>query len=183
MATADPQIKVWSRNEYDRAADAGLFSGQRVELIDGAILMMSPMKAGHAIALLLTTNALRNVFGDAFCVRVQLPLSVGDNSEPEPDIAIVPGTPRDYSEHPSSALLVVEVSDTTLAFDRGQKRRLYAEARVADYWVLNLINERLEVYRDPVDDDYQTVTTIGLSDDVAPLAMSNARIRVRDLLP
>ena len=183
MATADPQLKVWTRDEYYRAADAGLFAGQRVELIDGAILMMSPMKAAHAAALELSATALRTLFGPRYWIRVQLPLVVSDHSEPEPDIAIVPGTPRDYPEHPTSALLVVEVSDTTLAFDRGQKRRLYASAGVADYWVLNLVDERLEVHRDPVDDDYQTMTTIGPNDDVAPLAQPDARIRVRDLLP
>jgi Uma2 family endonuclease len=183
MATADPQLKVWSRDDYYRAAAAGLFTEQRVELIDGAILMMSPMKAGHATALLLTTNALRKAFGDAFCVRVQLPLVVGDDSEPEPDVAIVPGTPRDYPEHPTSALLIVEVSDTTLAFDRGQKRRLYAAAGIADYWVLNLVDQQLEVYRDPLDDDYQTVRTIGRRDEVISLALPDARICVRDLLP
>ena len=145
--------------------------------------MMSPMKAAHAIALQLTAKTLQKVFGEPFCVRVQLPLVVSDNSEPEPDVAIVPGAPRDYPEHPSSALLVVEISDTTLAFDRGKKRRLYAAAGVADYWVLNLIDEQLEVHRDPIDGDFQTVMTIGPSDEVIPLARPDARIRVSDLLP
>lgn len=183
MVTADPQLKIWSRDEYYRAAEAGSFSGQRVELIDGAILMMSPMKAAHAAAIELTASALRELFGLSYWIRVQLPLVVGDDSEPEPDVAIVPGTPRDYPEHPTSALLVVEVSDTTLAFDRGQKRRLYAAAGVADYWILNLVDEQLEVHRNPVGDDYQSVTMIGASDEVAPLAMPSVRIRVGDLLP
>lgn len=77
---------------------------------------------------------MHSVFGSNY------PLVVGDDSEPEPDLAIVPGTPRDYPDHPTSALLVVEVSDTTLALDRGQKRRLYAAAGITDYWVLNLVD-------------------------------------------
>ncbi|MDA1054017.1 MAG: Uma2 family endonuclease [Planctomycetota bacterium] len=183
MATVEPQTKHWTLDEYHRLGDAGVFIDQRVELIDGEILTMSPMKAAHAAATELTAAALRGSFGPGLWIRVQLPLAISDNSEPEPDLAVVPGAPRDYPEHPASALLVVEVSDTTLAFDRGKKRRLYAAAGVADYWVLNLIDEQLEVYRDPIDGDFQNAATFGPDADISPLAAPDARISVRELLP
>ena len=183
MATVDPQVKSWTRDEYDRMGDAGLFIDQRVELIDGEILMMSPLKAAHAIAAQLTANALRKVLGEAFCVRVQLPLSISDDSEPEPDIAIVPGTPRDYPEHPTTALLVIEISDTTLSFDRGRKSALYAESGIPEYWIVNLIDSQVEVHRDPAAGKYQTIKAVDPNEDVPSLAIPTASIRVADLLP
>ena len=183
MATVDPKVKNWTRDEYYRMGEAGLFIDQRVELIDGEILMMSPMKARHAIAVQLTADALREVCGEGFCVRAQLPLSVSDDSEPEPDIAVVPGTPRDYTEHPTTALLVVEISDTTLAFDRGRKSTLYAEAGIQEYWIVNLVDGQVEVYCDLADGKYQTVKALKHSEDLAPRAAPAASIRVADMLP
>lgn len=98
----------------------------------------------------MTQDALRKAFGEGTHVRIQLPLALDPSSEPEPDVTVVRGSPRDYRDaHPSAALLVVEVADTTLSHDRDQKGSLYARAGVADYWIVNLVDQVLEVYRDP----------------------------------
>ena len=182
MATADPQVKHWTRDEYYQMGEAGLFADQCVELIDGEILMMSPMKAAHAASVLLTSDALRKVFTAGYCVRVQLPLVLADDCEPEPNIAVVPGSPRDYTEHPTTALLIVEVSDTTLAFDRGRKRELYAQANVSEYWIVNLVDRFLEVFRDPVNGAFHHQSQFDSNDIVTPCGLHNA-IQVADLLP
>ncbi|MBI4572140.1 MAG: Uma2 family endonuclease [candidate division NC10 bacterium] len=104
---------------------------------------------GHGPCV-LTQDALRKAFGEGTHVRIQLPLALDPSSEPEPDVTVVRGSPRDYRDaHPSAALLVVEVADTTLSHDRDQKGSLYARAGVADYWIVNLVDQVLEVYRDP----------------------------------
>ncbi|MEO8496883.1 MAG: Uma2 family endonuclease [Planctomycetota bacterium] len=183
MATVDPQVKNWTRDEYYRMGDAGLFIDQRVELIDGEILMMSPMKASHATAIGLATAALSEIFGTGYWVRVQLPLAPGNESEPEPDIAVVPGSPRDYPEHPTTALLVIEISDTTLSFDRGRKSALYAESGIPEYWIVNLVDGQVEVHRDPSAGKYHTIKVLDSDDTLSPLAAQAASIRVADMLP
>jgi Uma2 family endonuclease len=186
------QVKRWTREAYDRMIVAGIFApGERVELIDGEIIEMSPQKSPHSTAISLTADTLRVAFGAGHHVRVQMPLALDPHSEPEPDVAVVLGSPRNYRDaHPSSALLVVEVTDSTLAYDREQKGSLYARAGIADYWVLNLGGRRLEVYRDPVPSpearygwSYRTVQHHSADDYVSPIAAPQTRIAVADLLP
>ena len=108
----------------------------------------------------------------------------GDYSEPEPDVAVVSGPMRDYRDaHPTSAVLVVEVSHESLRYDRTVKQRLYARCGIPEYWLLALTEARLEVYRDPAGDGYQSVASHAAGDEVAPLARPDARIVVGDLLP
>src|SRR5207244_2898413 len=121
----------------------GLFRPEeRLELLDGEILeRMSPQKPPHAEGILGVVDALGPAFGPGYHVRPQLPLILDDGSEPEPDVAVVVGTRRDYgAESPRVAhvRLVVEVADTTLRFDRGRKQRAYARAGILEYWILNL---------------------------------------------
>jgi Uma2 family endonuclease len=186
------QLRRWTRQEYDRMIDAGvLTTDDHVELIDGEIVTMTPQKSRHATAVRLADTALRRAFGDGVDVRSQLPLALGDDSEPEPDLSVVVGAPRDYrDEHPTTALLVVEVSDSTVVFDRTKKAGVYARARIADYWLVNLIDGILEVRRFPAPStdstdhwDYAVVERYAASDHVAPLARPQAPIAVADLLP
>ncbi len=186
------QVHRWTRQAYDRMVEAGVFSpGERVELIDGEILEMSPQKSGHSTAVSLIAEALRAVFGTGYYIRVQMPMALDPYSEPEPDIVVVLGSPRDYrNAHPTSALLVVEVADTTLAYDREQKGSLYARAKIADYWMMNLSDRRLEVYRDPAPMaqarygwGYRTVQHYTGEDWVSLLPAPQARVAVADLLP
>jgi Uma2 family endonuclease len=186
------QTKRWTREEHDKMIDAGIFApGERVELIDGEIIERSPQKSPHSTAISLTADALRVAFGADHHVRVQMPLALDPHSEPEPDVAVVLGSPRDYRDaHPSSALLLVEVTDSTLAYDRDQKGSLYARAGIADYWVLNLADRRLEVYRDPALSpkarygwSYRTIQQYSADACVSPFAVPQVRIAVADLLP
>ena len=169
----------------------GLFDRQHVELIEGYIIDMSPMGSEHATAVALTATALEHAFGPGYFVRWQMPFGVGEISEPEPDVAVVTGGIRDYTaEHPRSAVLLVEVADSSLSYDRMEKASLYAKAGVLDYWILNLIDQQLEVYRHPVLDSeapygfgYADRAVFTAAERVTPLALPSSTIVVADLLP
>jgi len=174
-----------SRVEYDRAVERGTFKPEaRLELIDGDLHAMTPEGSRHALAMNLVAEQLRRVFTDGFHVRVQNPVALDDYSEPEPDVSVVEGAMRDYRDaHPASPVLVVEVSDDSVRYDRTVKQRLYARARIPEYWILAVRDARLEVYREPGEDGYQSVTRLGAGETVAPLQRPDARIAVDDLLP
>jgi len=117
-------------------------------------------------------------------VRVQAPLALHDDSKPEPDIAVVSGSFRDYrNAHPRTAVLVVEISDATLAFDREDKAQVYAQADIPEYWIVNLIERRLETFRDPGGSGYRTHLVVPEDDALSPLAAPEARVEVSSLLP
>lgn len=186
VMTVAPQPRHWSRGEYERMVEAGILGPEdRLELIEGEILTMSPQKSPHYTGVQLVSEALREAFQPlAAVVRVQGPLAVAEDSEPEPDVAVVEGAPRDFRDgHPRSALLVVEVADTSLLFDRGRKKALYAQAGVPEYWLLNLIEGTLEVYREPVAGEYRSAVTLRPGDSVRPAAAPGPEIAVADLMP
>ena len=185
-------VRRWTRPEYERMVEAGVFPpGERAELIDGEVLQMTPQGSVHATAVRLAEDLLRIAFGPGHDVRVQMPLALDPSSEPEPDVAVVCGSPRDYRDaHPTSALLVVEVADTTLPYDRAQKGRVYARAGVAEYWIVNLSDRHVEVYRDPTSMpqaqygwSFRSVLHFASGDHIAPLAAPQGRVAVADLLP
>ena len=156
----------------------------RVELIQGEILTMSPQKSAHATGVQLAGDALRATFGPGFVVRTQLPLALGGESEPEPDVAVVAGSPRDFRDaHPATALLIVEVAEASLAFDRAVKKSLYVAAGVLEYWIVDLQARRLEVHREPRGSDYRERQFLRPEDSVSPLARPQSSLRVADLLP
>ena len=157
---------------------------EHVELIGGRIVEMSPEGPAHAGAIDLCAEALRAVFGPGYTVRVQHALIVDPADEPEPDVAIVPGGPRDHlAEHPRTAALVVEVADSSLDYDRGQKAQLYARAGFEEYWIVNLRDRCVEVHRQPSPEGYARVMTLAADATVSPLAAPAARIAVAALLP
>jgi Uma2 family endonuclease len=168
----------------------GVFGDRHVELIDGEIYEIT-IHPPHATATGLATDVLGRLFGDGHVAREQAPLDFGRRNLPEPDVAIVVGTRRDYVRtHPRTALLIVEVSDTTLRKDRKLKGHTYARAGIADYWIVNLKDRQLEIHRDPGPDAerkgrfrYADVTILKAGDHVAPLARPEARVAVADLLP
>ena len=174
-----------SRVEYDRAVEAGAFEPDaRLELIDGDLNTMTPEGSRHAAVMDIVAHHLQQVFGSEFYVRIQHPLAVDDYSEPEPDIAIVRGAAHDFLDaHPTAAVLIVEISNESLPYDRTVKQRLYARCRIPEYWILALPDACLEVYREPAEDGYRSVTRYVAGDHVAPLARPDARIAVDDLLP
>ncbi|MFO0928031.1 MAG: Uma2 family endonuclease [Gemmataceae bacterium] len=143
----------FSKAEYYRLGELGFFRGQRVELIEGRLMVSSPQNPAHGSAVCRVGYALQQAFGTGYLVRTQLPLDLGQATEPEPDVAVVVGPFSLYDQaHPTAAMLVVEVSDATLNYDRRQKGSLYARGGVTDYWIVNLPDRRLEVYRQPIAD-------------------------------
>ena len=152
MATSSVRTKHWSRVEYERLVALGAFRyGERLELVGGALLVREPQGSPHATAVGLAEDALRAVFGGGWTVRAHSPVALDEDSEPEPDIAVVPGNRRAHRQaHPSHPVLIVEVADSSLAFDRGEKAGLYARAAISDYWIVNLVEQTLEVYRDQI---------------------------------
>ena len=181
----------WTSAEYHRIAEAGLFEGKRVELIEGTVMQMPPMSRLHWLAEQLTANALRRAFGPEHFVVSDLPLYLDDLSEPEPDVAVLEGDPRDYaSDRPTLPVLVVEVADSSLRRDRAEKASLYARHGIREYWILNLKERKLEVYREPREDaaqpygyGYTAVELFGPQERVTPLASPETAIPVSALLP
>ncbi len=181
-APAVPRPLRWTCAEFHRFGDLGVFEGRRAMLIDGVIMEEGPMNPPHAITLELAQEAIRAAFGAGWRVRIQSPLVLGLDVDPEPDIAAIAGTPRGSSGHPTTADLVIEVADSSFDFDTNQKRLLYAKAGIRDYWVVDVNGRRLLVYRDPQAGDYATRQALGPADTVSPLAAPAATVRVVDLL-
>ena len=191
MKIADPETKRWTRDEFYRMVEDGYFDGQRAELIGGEVLVMSPQNPPHFSEIKRIETQLQFVFDKGFWIRTQGPLSLGLDSDPEPDLAVVKGTFEDFSNsHPTSALLIVEVADTTLDYDRGRKASLYASAGIADYWIVNLRDHQLEVCRKPVRERsqpfgfrYDQITILKSGRKITPLAKPKSVLSVGKLLP
>lgn len=191
MASLRIRTRRWTRQEYDRLIEIGLLQeDDPIELIEGRLVVAEPQHDPHARAVELVAEALPLALGRRWRIRVQLPLALGPDSEPEPDVSVVRGTPRDApSGHPTTAALVVEVENSSLRLDRGPKARVYARAGIADYWIVNLIDRVLEVHREPSgprpggQSAYAAVHTLDADAIIAPLAAPPARIAVADLLP
>ena len=192
MARVEVKTRRWKRIEYDRLIETGFFQpGDPVELVGGQLIVAEPQGSGHFAAIRAVEEALRAAFGVGWDVRGQGPVALDEESEPEPDVAVVPGSFRDYvAAHPSRPVLVVEVSESSLALDRHHKGSLYARAGLDDYWIVNLVDCVLEVYRNPGPDRaaafgwrYQAVETFERGASVSPLALPGAHIRAGDLLP
>jgi Uma2 family endonuclease len=184
-------VRRWRRSDYERLVDLGVFRDEPIELIGGQLIVAEPQGAHHASAISSVDYALRAVLPPGWLVRLQAPVSLDDESEPEPDLVVVPGRPADYrASHPAHAALAVEVAESSLEFDRVRKGSLYARAGIEDYWIVNLVDRVLEVYRDPEPDGsaaygwrYRSVTVLAPPDLVVPLAFTSGRIAVSDLLP
>ncbi len=192
MSRVEVWTRRWKRAEYDKLIEGCFFPpGERVELVGGELLVREPQGSRHFTAIRAVEDALRAAFGRGWDVRTQGPLALDEESEPEPDVAVVPGSFRDYAdEHPSRTVLIVEVSESRLALDREHKGSVYARSGVADYWIVNLVDAVLEVRRQPVPDAaapfgcrYGVVEVIDRAGTVVPLAAPRAVVRVSDLLP
>jgi Uma2 family endonuclease len=192
MSTFEIRTRRWNRKEYGRLIDVGILDeDDPLELVDGELVVREPQHTPHATATQLVSDALREVFGRGWHVRVQLPVALDDDSEPEPDVTVVRGKARDYlDEHPTRPTLIVEVANASLAFDRKCKGGVYARAGIAEYWIVNLAAGALEVYRQPVRSTsarygwkYRNVRVLKRGVTVSPLAAPTAQIAVADLLP
>jgi len=192
MATYPIRTRRWTRKEYDRLTELGiLHEDEPIELIGGQLIVAEPKSSLHATAVRLTAEALRRAFGEGWLVMTQDPVGLDEESEPEPDVMVVPGRIRDYRDaHPESAVLILEVALSSLAFDRRHKGSLYARAGVADYWIVNLVDRVVEVRRQPAPDAsadfgaaYMDIVIAQPGETLTPLAKPGARVAVDDLLP
>jgi Uma2 family endonuclease len=180
----DFELRRISVEEYHKMIEAGIFDeDERLELLEGVIVPMSPQSPDHADLVQWLTNRLVRLIGDGYDVRPQLPLVASPTSEPEPDLAVVPAG-RTRERHPTGALLVIEVARESLRKDRLLKASLYARAGIPEYWIVNPAEDRVEVYRDPdpAAGRYATVTSVGRDGVVAAEKLPQVRIRVGELL-
>jgi Uma2 family endonuclease len=192
MEDTDPRPLRLTADEYYKLCESEVMFERRVQLIGGEIIEMPAQKNWHAFGVGATEEALRIAFGSNYWVRVQMSLDLSPHSVPDPDVAVIAGGRLTHRSaiNPTTALLIVEVSDTTLSYDRRPKGSLYAAAGIADYWIVNIPNNQLEVYRDPVADPserfgfrYNSRTILVAGEFVTPLALPGVQIAVMDILP
>lgn len=167
-------------NEYHRMIEAGILGeDEHVQLVDGMLVAMSPQGPPHAFVIQELSRLLIRSLPDSFKVRVQLSLTLGDDSEPEPDLAVVDA--RDAgsrARHPTTALLVIEVAGESLRFDRASKAALYARAGVREYWIVNLADSMIEVYREPEAGGYRETLAFPRGQVVAAGDLPGLRVDV-----
>ena len=185
MTVLAPQPFRWTRELYDRMVEAGILGPEtRVQLIDGEVIEMTPQGSAHTTAVHILARVLQSACPQSMYVRIRSPLALDGLSEPEPDIAVVTGAPRDYyHEHPHRAELVIEVAESSLSLDRTAKQRVYARTAIPEYWIANLAEAALEVYRDPQGEAYAERTILKAGDSIAPLPCPDRPLAVVDLLP
>ncbi len=168
-------------------AEAGIFHPEeRVELIAGQIIRMSAKGTAHTAAVRRTAKILRNLLINQAEVYTQDPIQLDDFSEPEPDVAVVRIDPLDYADHhptPSEVYLIIEVADSSLKYDRETKAKAYARSGLADYWVLDVINRKLHMFREPIQEGYQSEVILSEEASVSPLQFPTLEITLQEMLP
>jgi Uma2 family endonuclease len=186
MATVNPTKHLTNLDEWRRMGEANIFSPEsRVELINGEIIDMAPIGSNHAGHLKRITNFLALLVAGKAIVSVQDPLQLGDLSEPEPDFMLLKPNPDFYtSRHPiaDDVLLLVEIADSSLKFDQTQKLRLYALHNIPEYWLINLNDICLEVYKKPHGEVYAEKTTIYSRDSITLSQLPSITVQVADIL-
>jgi Uma2 family endonuclease len=177
----EERIRPLRRAEYDQLVALGVFEGEKIELLEGVLVPMSPIGPPHSSTLdRLNALLLPPLMGRAI-VRIQNPFAALDVSEPEPDVTVVPLGDYDAA-HPDRAELIIEVSESSLARDRGVKLRLYAECAVPEYWIVNLVDRVIEVHTDPAGSAYRSLVTCGRGESIRPLRFPDLVIRVDDVI-
>lgn len=168
------------RSEYDRLVASGAFEGERVELLYGTLVAMRPQDPGHTGPVGQLTMLLVPALVGRALVRIQAPLVACDESEPEPDLAIVPL--GDYrAAHPERAYLVIEVAVSSVKKDRAVKAPLYACSSVGEYWLVDVVGRSVEVYRQPADGAYRVMTRHGSGETIRVEAFADVAVRVDDI--
>jgi len=181
MATSAEVIRPLRRIEYDALVALGAFRNERIELLDGALVPMSPIGPPHSSAVQNLTELLLPALLGRATVRVQNPFAANELSEPEPDIAIVPRA--DYATaHPNEAHLIIEVSDSSLAGDRDTKLQMYALSGVPEYWIVNLPDRCIEVHTSPIGPAYAAVSRVEHGQSLHPQRFPDVEINVSDVI-
>ncbi|ABA21125.1 Protein of unknown function DUF820 [Trichormus variabilis ATCC 29413] len=181
------QLRLWTVEEYHRMAEAGIFGAdERVELLEGKIIWMIAKGTAHRSAVTRTDRLLQNSLKDLALICVQDPVKLNDRSEPEPDIAVVKIDPLDYADHhptPSEVYLIIEVADSSLKLDCVTKSQAYSQAGITDYWVLDVINRQLHVFRQPTPQGYESKVVLAEDATIVPLEFPDLQIAILDMLP
>jgi Uma2 family endonuclease len=180
-------LKYWTVQEYHHLSDLGILdSSERTELITGKIVLMTAKGTPHVIALQLIASSLQAQLNNIALIRAQDPIELDDFSEPEPDLAIVKGKILDYTDRhpsPSDVFLVVEVADSTLKKDCEVKDKLYARSNIADYWVIDVKNRQVHIFRTPTPSGYASHLILSESQTISPLAFPSIVIPISSILP
>jgi len=175
--------KRWTHEQYHSAGEAGMFDGERVELIDGEVYVMSPMSRRHANGIVRVQYAMLGIAPKGYLVRTQLPI-IGEASEPEPDVGLIRASLDDLDQAiPTTLELAVEVSLSSLHFDRTKKLKVYASQQIPEYWIVNLMDDCLEIFRRPTGESYSEHFVVESGDSASCLAIPDRSIAVADLLP
>ena len=180
-------LRKWTVKEYHKLGEIDFFNPEeRLELIEGNIIKISAKGTVHASATRRTASLLHNLVGNQAAVYNKSPIALDDNSEPEPDIAVVRIDPFDYATHhptPSEVYLIIEVADSSLTFDREIKAKIYARSGIADYWVLNVGDRQLHVFREPTENGYQSEVILGETASISPIEFPAFNIAIQAMLP
>lgn len=183
----EPQIRLWSIADYHQMIEAGILDeDDRVELLEGKIVCMSPQRPFHAASVQRSSRLLFQLLSDRAEIRVQLPVILGNDSEPEPDLAVVRFDANEYSfRHPEATdiYLLIEVADSTIAKDRKQKALIYAKNRVLEYWILDLQKRQVYVFRQPEENTYRDELILNNSDSIAMQAFPDVAIALDAMFP
>lgn len=175
-------LRPFTRKEYDRLVEEGLFDDEKVELLYGLVVQMTPQGTGHSFALRKLTMLLAPALLGRADVQLQLPFAASEDSEPEPDLSVVPV--GDYlDDHPGTAYLAIEVALSSLTKDRDVKSRLYAEADIPEYWIVNLKESVVEVRTKPSKGRYRSLRRFKKGQSITLTAFDDVTIAVRDFLP
>lgn len=188
VTTGQPPRKRWTRAECEKLEMYGLLDGHRYELIEGDLIDKMGKNQPHIIWLTLIQTWFQALFPGQVLAEATLAVSPENDpsSEPQPDLMVVRRSILSFltsRPRPADVALLIEVADTSLAFDTGVKARLYARAAIADYWVVDINARRLLVFRNPLGDAYQTITEYDAQESVSPLAAPQAALRIADILP
>lgn len=182
MALSVPDwIRPLRREEYDKLVELGAFEDERIELLDGVLVPMTPIGAPHSSAVQKLTETLMVALLGRAVVFYQAPFAALDASEPEPDIVVVP-LGEYHRAHPSTAYLVVEVAGSSLEKDLTTKLGIYARARVPEYWVVDVVSRRVEVFTEPFGKRYAAHRTVEHSGSLSPVAFPDVVVRVADVI-
>jgi len=176
-------LRRFTRAEYDRLVELGLFHDERVELLHGLLVEMGPQNLPHSFAVQQLTRQLIVALADRALVRVQLPFIAADDSEPEPDFAVVPLDDDGRKSQPSRAHLIIEVADSSHVKDRRVKGPLYAASGIPEYWLVLAEKGVVEIYRDPRDGQYQRMESVSKGASVSPAAFPDVTLSTADFLP
>jgi len=188
MATYRVRTRRWTRKEYQKLGELGIVpEDEPVELLDGQLIVAEPKGRSHVTRVRLAARVLTRAFGDGWVVYAQDPIALDDESEPEPDVVVVVGSELDYlDDHPARPALVVEVAESSLYYDRGRKASAYARSGLPDYWIVNLVDWRIEVHRRPAMDNsaelgwrYLDVEFFTPSATIVPVARPDVAVAVK----